>query len=109
MKYLHSIFNQKNNVPRWVIFLIDLGICLVACLLAIILGYWLKFDNRTFNAAVRILPIIMLVKIFFMFYFRLYRGIIRHTSAQDGLRILYTTLSSFVALLIINGLLCCAI
>ena len=104
MKYLRSIFNQKNNAPRWVIFLIDLGICLVACLLAIILGYWLKFDNRTFIAAVRILPIIMLVKIFFMFYFRLYRGIIRHTSAQDGLRILYTTLSSFVALLIINGL-----
>lgn len=104
MKYLHYIFNQNNNVPRWVIFLIDFGICLVACLLAIILGYWLKFDNRTFIAAVRILPIIMLVKIFFMFYFRLYRGIIRHTSAQDGLRILYTTLSSFVALLIINGL-----
>lgn len=99
MKFLKLLFTQTGNFPRWIIFLFDLGICAASFILAVVLRYSLRLDDRTVTAILHVLPIILVVKAASMIYFKLFSGIIRHTSVQDGLKILYTSvLSSFIIL-----------
>jgi FlaA1/EpsC-like NDP-sugar epimerase len=102
MKYLRLLFTISSNIPRWLIFLFDLGICASAFVLAVILRFSFKLDDSTFVSIITVLPLILLVKAVFMMYFRLYSGIIRHTSVQDGIKILYTTLFSSIGIFIIS-------
>ncbi|MCX6185617.1 MAG: nucleoside-diphosphate sugar epimerase/dehydratase [Bacteroidetes bacterium] len=102
MKYLKLIFNQSNSIPRWLIFVFDLGICATAFILSVILRYSFKFNSQIIESVFRVLPIVILVKTLFMTYFRLYSGIVRHTGVQDGLKILYTTFLSSSALVAID-------
>lgn len=102
MKYLKLLFNHSNSIPRWLIFAFDLAICAAAFVLSVVLRYSFKFDSRIFEAVFRVLPVVIIVKTLFMTYFRLYSGIVRHTGVQDGIKILYTTLLSSIALITID-------
>ncbi len=102
MKYLRLLFTISSNIPRWLIFLFDLGICSFSFVLSVILRFSFKLDDNTFTSIITVLPLVLLVKAVFMMYFRLYSGIIRHTSVQDGIRILYTTFFSSVGLFVIS-------
>lgn len=102
MKYLRLLFSAGSNVPRWVIFIFDIFICAFSFILAVILRFSFQLNNTTFISIIIILPIVLLTKSIFMMYFRLYSGIIRHTSVQDGLKILYSIFFSSVGLVIIS-------
>lgn len=102
MKILRILFNNSSNIPRWLIFAFDIGICAFAFVASVILRFSLRIDDRTLELIVKVLPVIVLVKAIFMMYFKLYTGIIRHTSVQDGIKILYTTLFSSVGLVFIS-------
>ena len=103
MKYLRLLFTISSNIPRWLIFLFDLGICASSFVLAVVLRFSFKLNDSTLTNIITFIPLILLVKAFFMMYFRLYSGIIRHTSVQDGIRILYTTLFSSFGIYIISS------
>lgn len=103
MKYLRLLFTISSNIPRWIIFLFDLGICAFAFVLSVILRYSFHLNDDTFTNIITVLPLVLLVKAIFMMYFRLYSGIIRHTSVQDGTNILYTTISSSFGLFLISA------
>jgi FlaA1/EpsC-like NDP-sugar epimerase len=103
MKYLRLLFTISSNIPRWLIFLFDLGICASSFVLAVVLRYSFKLNDSTFTNIIAVIPLILLVKSLFMIYFRLYSGIIRHTSVQDGIRILYTTLFSSLGIYVISA------
>ncbi len=102
MKYLRILFATSSNIPRWVIFMIDLGICAFSFILAVILRYSFHYNDTTFTAIVVVLPVVLLIKSVFMMYLRLYSGIIRHTSVQDGINVLYSSIFSSVGLYIIS-------
>ncbi|MCF8429550.1 MAG: SDR family NAD(P)-dependent oxidoreductase, partial [Bacteroidia bacterium] len=102
MKYLRILFTISSNIPRWIIFIFDIALCAAAFVLAVILRHSFHLNNATLVTIVTVLPIVLLVKAIFMMYFRLYSGIIRHTSVQDGLKILYSTFLSSVGLFIIS-------
>ncbi|MFZ4798342.1 MAG: polysaccharide biosynthesis protein [Bacteroidia bacterium] len=102
MKYLRILFTLSSNIPRWIIFLFDLGICAFAFVLAVILRYSFHLNDSTFTTIITVLPIVLMVKAIFMMYFRLYSGIIRHTSVQDGINVLYTTVFSSIGLFAIS-------
>ncbi|MCB9335187.1 MAG: polysaccharide biosynthesis protein [Flavobacteriales bacterium] len=83
----------QDNIPRWIIFFIDLTICFVS----IIIAFLVRF-NFTMPS-----PTVMTVKdIYFVFYAILglrfvsflisktYKGIIKHTSSKDSQRIFIT-------------------
>ena len=90
MKYIRLLFSISSNVPRWLIFMFDIFICTVSFILAVVLRYSFKLQETNLNSIVTVLPIVIAVKALFMIYFRLYAGIIRHTSVQDGLKIATT-------------------
>ena len=102
MKYLHILFAKTSNVPRWVIFIIDIGICAFSFVLAVILRHSFHYNDTTFMDIVLVLPVVLLIKSVFMMYLRLYSGIIRHTSVQDGINVLYSSIFSSVGLYIIS-------
>ena len=102
MKFLRLLFTFSSNFPRWLIFLFDLGICAVSFVLAVVLRFSFIVDEHTLNNIVTVLPLVIVVKSLFMMYFRSYAGIIRHTSVQDGTKILNTTFFSGIGLFLIT-------
>ena len=102
MKYIRLLFAVSSNVPRWVIFIFDLVICTISFVLAVVLRFSFQFNNTNYMTIIMVLPIVLLIKSVFMMYFRLYSGIIRHTSAQDGLNVLYSSLLSTVGMIFIS-------
>ena len=102
MKYIRLLFAVSSNVPRWVIFIFDIVICTISFVLAVVLRFSFQFNNTNYITIIMVLPIVLLIKSVFMMHFRLYSGIIRHTSAQDGLNVLYSSLLSTVGMIFIS-------
>lgn len=98
------MFRKINIVPRWVIFLIDLALTLLALLLAKLIKHnFILGDIETvalYNAvvAVTIVNTIVFINI------KTYSGIVRYTSAQDSFRVLVSIFASSVTLFFLNAL-----
>jgi FlaA1/EpsC-like NDP-sugar epimerase len=77
----------KQNTPRWIIFLIDTGICLCS----IILAYYLRFNFALPPDEVTAIPkallLVLLVRTILFIAGKTYAGIIRYTSTRDALRV----------------------
>jgi len=91
-----ALFNQINIVPRWIIFTLDLFICLLSLTVAYSIKYNFDFSNLNFVEFSRNALIVSVISTIVYFTVKTYAGIIRYTSAQDSIRILF-------AVLIING------
>ncbi len=95
-------FQNIGYMPRWIVFLIDVFIVLLASMITYVIVSSLTvsfYDNM--NMPVRYLIIIAVNALFFGFY-RTYSGIIRHSTFIDGVKLLISTTTSFTVLLIIN-------
>jgi FlaA1/EpsC-like NDP-sugar epimerase len=91
-------------MPRWVIFLVDVMICAVAYLLAVLLRFNF-FISDPFNPVLfNPLPLVLISRMVFMIQFRIYGGIIRHTTLEDALRVFYVILSSTALIIVENTL-----
>jgi FlaA1/EpsC-like NDP-sugar epimerase len=98
VKFIHSL----KILPRWIIILIDLGIFFFS----VVLAYFLRF-NFDLSSVQNSDPLPGILVYFgfgalALFVTGLYTGIIRYTSMQDGLRIVYTTSLTLVLVLITN-------
>lgn len=102
MSFLKKIFPATNSIPRWVIFFIDLSICAFSFVAATLLRFNFFIDDKFSYEYLRPLPLVLGVRVLLMVYFRVYAGIIRHTSVQDALRVFYTVSVSTILLVIAN-------
>lgn len=91
------MFGKINIVPRWIIFLLDLGICIASLTIAYFLRFNLDLTTLNFAEYSRNVLILTAINIVVFFNVKTYSGIIRYTSAQDTFRILF-------AVLITNGI-----
>ena len=91
------MFKKINIVPRWIIFLLDIGICMISLWLAYIVEFRLELFSLHIAVLSRNMLILTLINSVVFFNVKTYSGIIRYTSAQDTFRILF-------AVLITNGL-----
>ncbi len=89
-------FLPTKNTPRWIIFLVDLGVCFVALLLAYLIRFEFQPPRIEIDLAKAFLPIFLAIRAFSFVLGRTYAGIIRYTSTQDTLRI-FVVLSSGTA------------
>ncbi len=88
------MFGKINIVPRWIIFLLDLGICLVSLTIAYAVKLNLALSDVNVVEFSRNILIITAINIIVFFNVKTYAGIIRYTSAQDTFRILFAVLIS---------------
>ncbi|WP_316742791.1 nucleoside-diphosphate sugar epimerase/dehydratase [Pedobacter antarcticus] len=96
------MFTQINIVPRWIIFALDLAICIVSLTFAYSLRLnfdLLALDRIEFSRNVLILTSLNAIVFVLM---KSYSGIIRYTSGQDSFRILYSILLANSIYFVIN-------
>src|SRR5690606_19223957 len=91
------IFNQINIVPRWIIFSLDLFICIFSFCFAYFLRFNFSISQINQIELSRNILIFSLLSSIVFFSIKTYAGIIRYTSAQDSFRILF-------AIVLSNGL-----
>ena len=96
------MFKKINIVPRWIIFLIDSGICAFAMIFAHLVRYNLSFESIGGQALSGNLLILLLINSIVFVNFRTYAGIIRYTGIQDALRICYAILMTTSVLFFIG-------
>lgn len=88
------MFSKINIVPRWLIFIIDLVICLFSLGIAYFIKYNFDLTGVEFSGFGRNVLITTIINIGVFINVKSYSGIIRYTSAQDTFRILFAVLIS---------------
>ncbi|WP_107038240.1 polysaccharide biosynthesis protein [Brumimicrobium mesophilum] len=90
-------FLDIDNTPRWVVIILDIFIAL----LALGLAYLIRFDFYTDSKNLAkewdyikySLPFILLLKPVVFYFFKIHKGLVRHTSLEDVKRIFFALLS----------------
>jgi FlaA1/EpsC-like NDP-sugar epimerase len=77
----------KKNTPRWIIFLIDVSICVFSILISYLLRFNFHIPAIDRNDMPYVISIIMSVRIISFLIGKTYAGIIRYTSSTDAQRI----------------------
>src|SRR5690554_4401269 len=96
--------NSVGYMPRWVILFIDLAIITLSGVFTYFLLngtglHYIAQDHKLLATA-----IFFIVNLFFFRAFRVYSGIIRHSSFIDGIKIFFSQFLSFIVFIIINVL-----
>lgn len=95
-------FHSIGYLPRWIIFAIDVLIVFVASVITYFIIYSLTGLNYNYFGMVSRYGLIILINAVFFLIYRTYSGIIRHSTFIDGVKLLVSTTTSYIFLLIIN-------
>ncbi len=91
-------------MPRWLVLLIDMIVVYFSFLIAYMLRY--NFETFAFDLNVVFRQSFMILSIYalFMFVFKSYEGMIRHTTIKDTYKIIMATFSAVATLFIVTVL-----
>ena len=95
-------FHSIGYLPRWIIFAIDVFIVFVASVITYFIIYSLTGLNYNYFGMVSRYGLIILINAVFFLIYRTYSGIIRLSTFIDGVKLLVSTTTSYIFLLIIN-------
>lgn len=96
------MFNKIDIVPRWIIFLLDLGIGLISLTIAYFLKFNFDLTDLNFVEFSRNILILTIINIIVILNVKTYSSIIRYTSAQDTFRILFVVVVSSSIFFLLN-------
>ena len=91
-------------VPRWLIFIIDTGLCVFAMLLAKMIKHNFHLESLDVLALYKSVAMTVVVNTMVFSIFKTYAGIVRFTSGQDTFRILLAVLSSLSLMCLYNAI-----
>ncbi len=77
----------KHHTPRWIIFIIDIFICLFAIVLAYLLRFNFNIENDEIKSLQFVIPFVIVIRLISFIIGKSYAGIIRFTSTKDAERI----------------------
>ena len=92
----------EKNTPRWIIFLIDLGICLFAIIIAYLLRFDFSIPQVEIDAFDLVFPVMIGVRALSFLLARTYQGIVRYTGSKDAQRIFLTLTAGTLVFFAIN-------
>lgn len=95
-------FRNIGYLPRWIIFAIDVFIVFVASLITTLILFTLTGVSYNYLDMWTKHGLILFVNAIFFSVYRTYAGIIRHSTFIDGVKLLVSTTTSYIALLVIN-------
>jgi FlaA1/EpsC-like NDP-sugar epimerase len=98
---------EFDNIPRWMVMVMDILISM----LALGLAYFVRFDFYTDSESITnewgflkdVLPYIIVLKLAVFYFYKIHKGLIRHTSLEDVKRIFFALLT-FTVILFCAGL-----
>lgn len=100
--FLKNIFLNLNYLPRWIVLFIDVCILIFANAITFILLTHLEIRFYPTLSHFERYTLIVLVNTCFFLYYRTFAGIIRYSSSIDAIKLLFSTTSSLVVLVVIN-------
>jgi FlaA1/EpsC-like NDP-sugar epimerase len=96
----------QNNLPRWVIIILDLVLSAVSLSFAYLIRFDLRADEsmmlKEWAILAPTLPVFFIVKFAIFYSFGIQKGMIRHTSTHDLNRIFLAVLSSSALFLVLG-------
>lgn len=99
-----NVLKSTPYIPRWVVFLIDILICVVAFIFTSLI--YADINQGQFHLVKSVflytLPLNLFFYILFFILFRTYVGIVRHSTFVDAFRIILSVISAIVALFLVN-------
>lgn len=99
MKTLDILF--QRNMPRWIIFFIDLGICLFSIVLAYLVRFNFAIPHSEIGAFPLVFGLILTIRAISFYSSKTYQGIVKYTSSKDAQRIfIVISIGSMVYVLI---------
>ena len=98
------MFKKLSIVPRWVIFLLDIGGTLFSFLLAIAVRQNLTLVGLDWEEIINTCVLVLITNTLVFTSVKTYTGIVRYTGLQDAVRIALSVFISTVLLFMINGL-----
>ena len=81
------MFFKVQNMPRWLIFTIDISIVFFSIMLAYLLRFNFQIPDTEIQTWKFVFPFIILIRALSFFVSKTYAGIIRYTSTEDAIRI----------------------
>jgi FlaA1/EpsC-like NDP-sugar epimerase len=99
-----ALFNLIKYTPRWVIFQIDVLICIFSIFLAYLLRFNFELESIEFSDFSVALLLLISVKSVFFLITRSFAGIIKYTSIEDAKRIFQALSFSFLVVFLVNSL-----
>ncbi|MBL0328709.1 MAG: polysaccharide biosynthesis protein [Bacteroidetes bacterium] len=85
MKLIDLLF--QRNMPRWIIFFIDMGICLFSLILAYLVRFNFAIPKVEIEAFPFVFGIVLCVRASSFYFSKTYQGIVKYTSSKDAQRI----------------------
>jgi FlaA1/EpsC-like NDP-sugar epimerase len=97
------MFKKINIVPRWIIFLLDIGVTCFSFLLAFIIKQNLAFEGISWDPLLNTFVLLFIVNVLVFASVKTYSGIVRYTGMQDAVRIAVSiVLSTLLLFLVAN-------
>jgi FlaA1/EpsC-like NDP-sugar epimerase len=96
------VFLPGKFAPRWIIFLIDVAICLVAFVAAYLVRFEFAPPKIEVELALAFLPWLLAIRMLSFVIGKTYAGIIRFTSSQDTVRIFFVITAGSVLFAALN-------
>ncbi|MCX6296924.1 MAG: nucleoside-diphosphate sugar epimerase/dehydratase [Bacteroidetes bacterium] len=99
MKAIDLLF--QRNMPRWIIFFIDIGICLFSLVLAYLVRFNFSIPKVEIEAFPLVFGLVLGIRALSFFFSKTYQGIVKYTSSKDAQRIFVViSIGSFLYVLI---------
>lgn len=97
-----NLWFQKSPTPRWIVFFLDLLICLFSISLAYLLRFNFEIHPDYLQTLAFVIPYVIFIRALSFMIFRTYAGLIRYTSAKDTERIIIVVLFGTLTLALGN-------
>ncbi len=92
----------RRITPRWVIFFIDISVCILSLIFAFYLRFNFKLPPTEVDRLLHSLYIVVIVRGLSFVIARTYAGMVRHTGSKDIIRILISLLAGSIVFILIN-------
>jgi FlaA1/EpsC-like NDP-sugar epimerase len=100
MKRLEFLF--QRNMPRWIIFFIDICICLFSLVLAYLVRFNFNIPQVEIEATPIVFSFVLGVRAVSFYISKIYQGIVKYTGSQDVQRIFVVISTGSVVFMIAN-------
>ncbi len=100
IKLLTFLF--QRSMPRWVIFFIDIGICLFSLILAYLVRFNFAIPAVEIKAIPLVASLVLGVRAISFFISKTYQGIVKFTGSEDARRIFLVVTLGSISYILIN-------
>ncbi len=97
-----TMYRKYFNLPRWLIFLIDIVICVFSLVLAYLLRFNFSIPEKDMILLPKALAFGVIVRTVSFLIAKTYAGIIKYTSTDDALRIVFVTVIGSLVFVVTN-------